>query len=364
MAYSRSGSSVTGNVMPLGDTTSFDGIAGTDMGPLALLVTDANGIPVPGASVTFSESSSAVTFRSFTGEPACSPASSTAKVTCATDNYGIAYVDVLLGATPQTATISAITGGLSSTQIQYAINIRKQPTTAGVAEAAQGKTTIAPGSYVALYGSGLSDYTALSSLPSLPMSWEGVTVSFDVPSANLSVPGTLLYVSPTQIDVQAPWELQGLPAGTQVSVKATINENEYGNVVTVPISDVAPAFFQSAAGNVAALIANTFTYVTPSAPAGRGQQVQIYANGLGPVNNQPADGVPVTAKTATTKNTATVTIGGISAPVTFSGLASGTPGLYQLDVTVPSAAAGLSAGSQPVVLTINGKTATSNIQVK
>jgi uncharacterized protein (TIGR03437 family) len=132
-------------------------------------------------------------------------------------------------------------------------------------------------------------------------------------------------------------------------------------VVTAGVSDVAPAFFETSPGQVAALLANTFTFVTPSAPVQRGQQVQLYANGLGPVQNQPASGVPVTAKTSTTKNAPTVTIGGLSAPVSFSGLAPGTPALYEVDVTVP---AGLSAGPYPVVLTINGKTATSNIQVK
>ena len=147
-------------------------------------------------------------------------------------------------------------------------------------------------------------------------------------------------------------------------MKATINETEYGNLVAVPIASVAPAFFENTPGNVAALVANPFQFITPSAPALRGQAVQLYANGLGPVQSPPADGVSATAKTSKTTNTATVTIGGLSAPVTFSGLAPGTPALYEVDVTVPSAAAGLSAGSQPVVLTINGKTATSNIQVK
>ncbi len=359
------GSVITGNVIPLGDFTSFDGVAGTDLGTVAILVVDANGVPVPGTPVAFSKTvasgSPTLTFQSVNGVPACSPASSTSSVTCPTDNYGIAWVDVRLGSTTGKANFTAVTAGMASSQINYSVNVRQQPTTAGVAEAAQGKNTIAPGSYVALYGSALSDVTSLTSVANLPMSWQGVTVSFDVPSANLSLPGSILYVSPTQINVQAPWELKGLPAGTLVSMKATINETEYGNVVTVPVSDVAPSFFETSAGNVAALIANTFTFVTPNAPVQRGQMVQLYANGLGPVQNQPANGVSATAKTSTTTNVPTVTIGGLSAPVTFSGLAPGAPGLYEIDVTAP---ASLSAGSQPVVLTIGGKTATSNIQVK
>jgi minor extracellular serine protease Vpr len=361
-----SSSALTGNIIPLGGATAFEGIAGTDLGAVAIQALDANGIPAPGVSVNFSQTISAskptVTFRSVTGAPACTPASSTTSVTCATDNYGIAWVDVLLPANTGTAAFTARTAGISASDISFTAGVRRQPTTAGVAEAAQGKTTIAPGSYVALYGSALGDYTSLASTTNLPLSWDGVTVSFDAPSAGLSVPGYIQYVSPSQINVQAPWELQSLPSGTQVSMKATINETEYGNVVTVPLSAEAPAFFETSVGQVAALIANTFTFVTPGAPVQRGQAVQLYANGLGAVNNQPASGVPAAAKTSTTKNAPTVTIGGISAPVSFSGLAPGTPALYEVDVTVP---AGLSAaGSYPVVLTINGKTATSNIQVK
>ena len=301
-----SGSVVTGNVIPMGNYTSFDGIAGTDLGAVAVQVVDAFGLPVTGTTVTFSETTPMVTFRSASGAPACSPVSSTLSVTCTTDGYGIAYVDVLLGNTTGTANFTATTANLSASRLPYSVNIRPQPHTAGVADAAQGQGTIAPGSFIALYGSGLSDLTSSASTVNLPMSWQGVTVSFDVPSANLSLPGYLLYVSPRQVNVQAPWELQNLPAGTLVSMKATMNETEYGNVVTVPISDVAPSFFEIGSGNVAALIANTFTYVTPSAPVQRGQKVQLYANGLGPVLNQPAGGVSAADKTSTTKNTPTV----------------------------------------------------------
>jgi minor extracellular serine protease Vpr len=361
-----SGSTVTGNVIPLGGATAFDGIAGTDLGAVAIQAVDANGVPAPGIPVVFTQTVSAnkpaVTFRSVTGAPACSPASSTTSVTCATDNYGIAWVDILLPSTTGTAAFTARSGGIAATDIAFSVGVRRRPTTAGVAESAQGKTTIAPGSYISLYGSSLSDSTSLVSATNLPLTWNGVTVSFDAPSAGLSVPGYIQYVSANQINVQAPWELQALPAGTQVSMKATLYESEYGNVVTVPVADVAPAFFETTPGQVAALIANTFTFVTPSAGAPRGQGVQLYANGLGAVQNQPASGVPVTAKTSATTSTPTVTIGGLPATVSFSGLAPGTPALYEVDVTVP---AGLSAaGSYPVVLTIGGKTATSNIQVR
>jgi minor extracellular serine protease Vpr len=354
-----SGSTITGNVVPIFGT-SFGGIAGADMGPIALQVVDAGGLPIVGASVTFS-STGGLTMRSVSGEPACT--GTALAVVCNTDNYGIAYTDVLLGATAAQETIVAGVTGLSATDISMTVIIEQQPTIAatGVRDAAQAKTSIAPGSYVSIYGSALSDYTGGETTAKLPLSLNGVTVSFDAPSANISVPGQLLYTSPTQVNVQVPWELQGL--NSSVQMKVTLYEYEYGNVVTVPVADTAPAFFETTPGNVAALIAGTYTYVTPSSPVTRGTPVVLYANGLGPVNNQPASGNPApSTKTANTKNTATMTIGGQSAPITYCGLVPGYPGLYEVDATVPATIS--TTGAETVSLTIAGQTATSSITVK
>ena len=82
--------------------------------------------------------------------------------------------------------------------------------------------------------------------------------------------------------------------------------------------------------------------------------MQLYANGLGPVDNQPPTGEPASASPLSHALTLpTVTIAGQAATVQFSGLAPGFPGLYQVNVEVP---AGVPSGVQPVVLKINGVT--------
>jgi uncharacterized protein (TIGR03437 family) len=163
--------------------------------------------------------------------------------------------------------------------------------------------------------------------------------------------------------------LQGL--NSNVQMKVTLYEYEYGNLVTtVPVADTAPSFFETTPGaEVAALIAGpgsdpTYTFVTPSTPVARGTAVQLYANGLGPVNNQPASGgVAPSTKTANTKAACMVTIGGQTAAVSYCGLAPGYPGLYEVDVTAPTASVLTTTGAKTVSLTIAGQTATSTITV-
>jgi uncharacterized protein (TIGR03437 family) len=196
----------------------------------------------------------------------------------------------------------------------------------------------------------------------LPLSLAGVTVSFDVPSRNISEPGRIIYVSPTQVNVQAPWALQTVPAGTNVQMKVTVDQTLYGNVISVPVAQVSPSFFEIGGGVVAARKAGTATTVTATTPAEKRSYVELYANGLGPVSNQPADGEAATsANLSWTSNVPTVTIGGQPAVVQYYGLAPGFAGLYQVNVQVPATA---QSGMQPLVMTIGGQTANTNIPVQ
>ena len=150
------------------------------------------------------------------------------------------------------------------------------------------------------------------------------------------------------VNVQVPWELLGQ---SSVQVKVMV-DGIPSNVVTVPLADYAPAFFGS--GIVAAWNATANNTVSPGTPVKSGDVLELFANGLGPVSVPPASGFPAPAdNTSTTKSQPVVTIGGKEAPVSFSGLAPGYPGLYQISVTVPP---GLSSGNQQVRVAIGGQT--------
>jgi minor extracellular serine protease Vpr len=157
-------------------------------------------------------------------------------------------------------------------------------------------------------------------------------------------------VSPSQVNVQVPWELAGQ---TSAVIKVNISETT-GQTYTLPLAAYSPAFFEFPLNGQSLLAARdtSFNLITPAHPAIRGQVVLLYANGLGPVTNQPANGDVAPANPlAETKSIPQVTIGGQPATVEFHGLAPGYTGLYQLNVDVP---AGTSPGLQPVVVTIGG----------
>jgi uncharacterized protein (TIGR03437 family) len=93
--------------------------------------------------------------------------------------------------------------------------------------------------------------------------------------------------------------------------------------------------------------------VTSSNPAIAGSVIQIYCTGLGMVTNPPATGAAASSTSLSyTVTQSTVTIGGVDAPVLFSGLAPGTVGEYQVNVQVPP---GVNSGSAvALVLSMGG----------
>ena len=355
----------------------FEGLANQDVGPVAVKLIDDYGLPIVGQSVRFTVSPRAsVTLGSSPGEPACSPTSSTSAVACPTDNYGTAYAEVTTG-TSLTAS-PAITASAGSMTFQFGGTgcgeIIGQPSITGVAEAAVGSTNIVPGSYISIYGTNLVNPNNLGSSTGdsatyvpLPLTWDGVNVSFDVPGSydgkpidyNGS-PGYLTFVSPSQINLQIPWELQGK---SSAQVKVVVDGVGYSNVLTIPLVQYNPQLIQSCSG-ICAIDSTTYAahpaIVSSSNPVHAGDVVELYGNGLGPVNNPPGSGEAAGASTTTTPVTAT--IGGQTAQIQYAGLAPGYPGLYQINVTVPS---GLSSGSQPVVITVGGQSSKpTNIPVQ
>jgi uncharacterized protein (TIGR03437 family) len=207
---------------------------------------------------------------------------------------------------------------------------------------------VVPGSIVSIFGTDLASGTAQAPTNSPPTTLQSTQVLMN------GIAAPLFYVSATQINAEVPWEVNGLFV-TDLTVQVVSNGAQ-SNVVTTPLAATAPGIF--------AVVHNADnTLVTSAKPAVPGEYLVAYCTGLGTVTNQPPTGTAAPMSPLSyTAQSSTVTIGGLSAYVPFSGLAPGFTGLYQVDAQVPASVA--SASAAPLVLSIGGASTTVAIAVQ
>ncbi|HYA16757.1 MAG TPA: IPT/TIG domain-containing protein, partial [Bryobacteraceae bacterium] len=209
--------------------------------------------------------------------------------------------------------------------------------------------TIQPGEWVTIYGTGLATGT---------FNWNG---DFPVTLGGTSVtinnkPAYLMFVSPGQINLQAP---DDTATGTVPVVVATPAGS---TTVTVTLSEFAPAFsligqqdavphFVSGIilrpngtgaygnGSYDILGPGVKSFGFPNTPAEAGDSVEIYGVGFGPTTPAVPAG-QVFSGAAPLNNPVTLYINGVVVPTTFAGLSSA--GVVQINFTVPP---GLGEGS-------------------
>lgn len=274
----------------------------------------------------------------------------------ATDVYGIAAAYVRQS---RTDGIQTIQGYISSTigwEFFHFVNFQPFISKGIFNAATQLSGNLAPGSYATISGTDFSSVPIIPTTGYLPISLGMVSVTFDAPGVSAVAP--ISYVSPTLINVQIPWEMQGQ---TSATVKVRYHDLA-GPTVTLPLAAASPAFFEytDATNNALSVVAQDLNYalITSKNGAGRGKVITLYANGLGPVDNTPATGQQSSSTTlARTTSPPQVSIGGKTAPILFSGLTPQTIGLYQINVQVPADSA---TGLQPLTLSLGGVTAKSS----
>jgi uncharacterized protein (TIGR03437 family) len=144
----------------------------------------------------------------------------------------------------------------------------------------------------------------------------------------------LYFVSPGQINALVPYSTQGTMATIVVQ-----NGSANSNTVTVPVAPTAPGVYsldQSGSGPGAILHAD-YGLVDTSRPAAPGESVLIYLTGMGDVNPAVADGSPGKSNPLSNSvSTVQVLVAGQPATLLYNGLAPGYPGLYQINVTLPT----------------------------
>jgi uncharacterized protein (TIGR03437 family) len=163
------------------------------------------------------------------------------------------------------------------------------------------------------------------------------------------VPAPLLYVSPTQVNLQIPYE-------TQPGSATLVIGNPYENVTKqIQVTAAAPAIFAASDGAV-----------TPNNSGARGQTLTLFITGDGQVTPRLATGASPSTQTPLTRLPKpqlplTVTVGGVQATLQFLGIPSGFVGVTQINYTIP---ASVSPGVQPVVVTVGStSSAPANLTV-
>jgi uncharacterized protein (TIGR03437 family) len=208
---------------------------------------------------------------------------------------------------------------------------------AGLVNNFSGSTAVAPGEMVAVFGTAMAPHGVASTAPFLPLPLDLNGVSATV--NGVSAP--LYYVSPTQVDLQIPYETGAGPA--------VLGVNNNGQIAAFPIqvAATAPGLFPFA---IDAVLGTLTTVVQQS------QILVLYITGEGDVTPTLATGATPPpnsnpAKYPAPRQPLGVTIGGVTAPIGFAGVPNGVAGVTQIDMTVPATAP---LGQQALVVTVGG----------
>jgi uncharacterized protein (TIGR03437 family) len=209
-----------------------------------------------------------------------------------------------------------------------------------------------PGEIATAFGTNLTSSTGINLTSSLPLPATFLTDSLMVNSQPVALFAVDNVNGQQQINFQVPWEVASGPTANI----AVVNNGTTSASISVPVLAAQPGIFNyNVGGNTfGAILHANFQLADSAHPAKPGETVLIYCTGLGAVLSPPADGEPGNGQS--TVATPVVTIGGTKAIVSFSGLAPGFVGLYQVNAEVPE---GLTAGNQPVAVELAGVSSNS-----
>ncbi|MDQ6678546.1 MAG: hypothetical protein M3Z09_14765, partial [Acidobacteriota bacterium] len=215
--------------------------------------------------------------------------------------------------------------------------------------------SVAPGTIATIYGfaNQFGTSVAAASGSPLPTQLAGIQVLFN------NSPAPLYYVGPNQINFVVPNS-----APTNGSADLLVTRVDTGQVLgnfPVQLNVASPALFTFGTGGSgqAAAINEDGSINGKDHPATNGSIVAFFGTGQGLVPNAPADGVaPTTAiPTATIPQVIIGTSFVADQNITYSGLAPGLAGVWQVNVKIPDDVAPTSLTPNmitPVVFVVNG----------
>jgi uncharacterized protein (TIGR03437 family) len=215
---------------------------------------------------------------------------------------------------------------------------------------------IAPNTWVTIMGGSLSATTrpwAITDFKGqdLPTKLDGVSVTVN------GELGFVSYVSPTQINFLAPGDIA--PGPVEI---VTTNNGLASAPVSATFANAAPAFLfffsggqadglYPAPGVVKNLIAALHANGSLAASVLPGETIALFGNGFGPTTPTAPNGQLLNSPLPLIQHVQ-VLIGDQPAPVSFAGLVG--PGLYQVNVVVPTVEPKYRFFGVPVVMSVSG----------
>ena len=248
-----------------------------------------------------------------------------------------------------------IAGGSQSITVNLALAAAATPAITKIENGAslQPTNTVSPGEIISIFGNNLGPTTpanfALTATGTVPTNTGGVTVMFN------DVAAPILYASATQINAIVPYEMASFSTAT---VTVQFDGSTSANL-QVQIAATQPAIFSlSQGGSGQGAILNQDGSVNgASNQAAVGSVVQIFGTGEGQIKPPGTTGCVTPGASPYPMPVAqpiSLTIGGEPATISYAGEAPTLVcGVIQIDALVP---AGLSAGPQPIVLTVGTNT--------
>ena len=244
------------------------------------------------------------------------------------------------------------------TMLLFGIILANPEINSNIVNAGTPGAEIGPNTFISILGGSLAPTTRSWASTdfngtSLPTSLDGLSVSIN------GSPAYITFVSPRQINLLTPANMS-----TSANASVVISDNGLtSQPLSVPVSAYGPAFFLLGGKYAVAehgdgtIVGPTTLVANNSTPAKAGETIMIFATGLGATNPTTPNGQLI-ATPAITASTATVLIGGVAANVSYAGLID--PGVYQLNVTIPAAAA---SGDNSLAVQIGGYTSPGNVFV-
>lgn len=310
---------------------------GSTLPPLVVSVTDAAGLPVPGAEISFAVTSGGGILSSRSA---------------ISDATGIAKTNLTLPSTPGPVQVVASAGNLSATFTATAVLVSTPSLMAnsvvnGVTFNAS--TPPSPGSIISIFGDNLAASSETAARLPLPTLLQNTRVVLAAPGGDIPLP--LFFVSPQQVNALLPYDLNAGTYPLRVESNGVVS-----NVISIAVAAFSPGIFtmNSNGQGQGIFLKSDGSLVTTSNPAAPGSVVSLFATGLGVVDPPLAAGAPGAASDPLNRTVQTPRVSFDSNPaeVLYSGLAPGFAGLYQVNVRIPAGTA--PASNIPVSLSIGG----------